>query len=124
MRETCKIHFNWVWACVVVYKYVIQFVVMELVLGQSFMVISSIGVLLYAKVAPLYNVLLEWLCCCLQVNYIVYKHFDRSLHVLIVAWALVPHWSYWHSCDVGLRALRHNCAHNANVITRESPGNN
>ena len=20
-------------------------------------------------------------CCCLQVNYIVYKHFDRSLHV-------------------------------------------
>ena len=46
MRETCKIHFNWVWACVVVYKYVIQFVVMELVLGQSFMVISSIGVLM------------------------------------------------------------------------------
>ena len=21
------------------------------------------------------------LCCCLHVNYIVYKHFDRSLHV-------------------------------------------
>ena len=27
------------------------------------------------------NVLWEWLCCCLQVNYIVYKHFDRSLHI-------------------------------------------
>ena len=21
-------------------------------------------------------------CCCLHVNYIVYKHFDRSLHVV------------------------------------------
>ena len=28
----------------------------------------------------------EWLCCCLQVNYIVYKHFDRSLHI----WLLDP----------------------------------
>ena len=28
----------------------------------------------------------EWLCCCLQVNYIVYKHFDRSLHI----WVLDP----------------------------------
>ena len=27
-----------------------------------------------------------WLCCCLQVNYIVYKHFDRSLHM----WVLDP----------------------------------
>ena len=25
-------------------------------------------------------------CCCLHVNYIVYKHFDRSLHV----WSLDP----------------------------------
>ena len=54
---------------------------MGLVLGQSLMVISSTGVLLHAKVSPLYNVLQEWLCGCLQVNYIVYKHFDRSLHV-------------------------------------------
>ena len=23
----------------------------------------------------------EWLCCCLHVNYIVYKHCDRSLHI-------------------------------------------
>ena len=22
------------------------------------------------------------------------------LHVLVVAWARVPHWSCWHSCDV------------------------
>ena len=28
----------------------------------------------------------EWLCCCLHVNYIVYKHFDRSLHI----WVLDP----------------------------------
>ena len=48
--------------------------------GQSLMVISNTGVLLYAKVSPLYNVLWECLCC-LQVKYIVYKHFDWSLHV-------------------------------------------
>ena len=51
--------------------------VMRLVLGQSLMVISTMGILLYAKVSLLYNVLWE----CLHVNYIVYKHFDRSLHV-------------------------------------------
>ena len=45
------------------------------------MVRSTTDILLYAKVSPLYNVLWEWLCCCLQVNYIVYKHFDRSLNV-------------------------------------------
>ena len=28
----------------------------------------------------------EWLCCCLHENYIVYKHFDRSLHI----WVLDP----------------------------------
>ena len=28
----------------------------------------------------------EWLCCYLHVNYIVYKHFDRSLHI----WVLNP----------------------------------
>ena len=55
--------------------------VMGLVLWQSSMVISNTGVLLYAKVSPLYNVLWEWLCCCLQVHYIVYKYFDRSLHI-------------------------------------------
>ena len=48
------------------------------------MVISIMGILLYAKVSPLYNVLWEWLCCCLQVNYIVYKHFDRSLHMRLL----------------------------------------
>ena len=50
------------------------------------MVISIMDILLYAKVSPLYNVLQEWLCCCLQVNYIVYKHFDRSMHI----WVLYP----------------------------------
>ena len=38
------------------------------------MVICSTGVLLYAKVCPLYNVLRE----CIVV---VYKTFDRSLHI-------------------------------------------
>ena len=47
---------------------------MRLVLGQSLIVLCSTGVLLYAKVCPLYNVL--WEC-----NVVVYKHFDRSLHV-------------------------------------------
>ena len=44
------------------------------------MVIFIMDILLYAKVSPLYNVLWEWLCC-LQVNYIVYKHFDILLHI-------------------------------------------
>ena len=48
--------------------------VMGLVLGQSLMLISTTGILLYAKVSLLYNVLWE----CIVV---VYKHFDRSLHV-------------------------------------------
>ena len=26
----------------------------------------------------------EWLCCYLHVNYIVYKHFDRSLHICVL----------------------------------------
>ena len=50
------------------------------------MVISTMGILLYAKVSSLYIVLWEWLCCCLQVSYIVYKHFDGSLHI----WVLDP----------------------------------
>ena len=50
------------------------------------MVISIMGIQLYAKVFPLYNVLREWFCCCLQANYIIYKHFDRSLHI----WVLDP----------------------------------
>ena len=50
------------------------------------MVISIMGIQLYVKVFPLYNVLREWLCCCLHANYIVYRHFDRSLHI----WVLDP----------------------------------
>ena len=35
------------------------------------MVVSTTGILLYAKyISPLYNVLQECLCCCLNVNYI------------------------------------------------------
>ena len=54
---------------VVVYKHVTQlyvlYIVMGLVLGQSLMVISTTGILLYAKVSPLYNVLWE----CIVVVY-------------------------------------------------------
>ena len=38
---------------------VVYVVVMGLVLGQSLMVISTTGIMLYAKVSPLYNVLWE-----------------------------------------------------------------
>ena len=48
----------------------------------------------------------------------------REQYVLVVAWARVPHWSCWHSCDVMPEGLRNNCANNSNVVTRESPGNN
>ena len=44
------------------------------------MVISGTGVLLYAKVSPLYNVLLECHCYCLHVNYNV-KHLNTWVHI-------------------------------------------
>ena len=52
---------------VVVYKHVTQLyvVVMGLVLGKSLMAISITGIMLYAKVSPLYNVLWE----CIVVVY-------------------------------------------------------
>ena len=65
---------------------VVNMLMMGLVLEPSLMVISIMGILLFAKVSPLYNVLWEWLCYCLQVNYIVYKHFNKSLHI----WILEP----------------------------------
>ena len=52
---------------VVVYKHVTQMyvVLMGLVLGQSLMVIFTTGIMVYAKVSPLYNVLWE----CIVVVY-------------------------------------------------------
>ena len=52
---------------VVVYKHVTQMYVVEmgLVLGQSLMVMSITGIMLYAKVSPLYNILWE----CIVVVY-------------------------------------------------------
>ena len=44
---------------------VVNMLVMGLVLGPSLMVISITGILLYAKVSPLYNVLWE----CIVVVY-------------------------------------------------------
>ena len=55
--------FNYLWVSVVFYKHVpqlyINMLVMGLVHGPSLMVISVMGVLLYAKVFPLYNALQE-----------------------------------------------------------------
>ena len=53
-------------------------IVMGLVLEQSLMVITITGIPLCAKV-PCYG---SVYCYCLHVNYIVYKHYDRSLHVV------------------------------------------
>ena len=53
---------------------VVNIEVMGLVFGQKLIVIPSTGVLLYAKVSSLYNVLLE---CRLQIN----KSFDKLLQV-------------------------------------------
>ena len=44
---------------------VVHVVVIGLLLGQSLMVIPTMSILLYAKVSPLYNVLLE----CIVVVY-------------------------------------------------------
>ena len=54
---------------VVVYKHtsVVYVVVMGLVFGQSLMVISSMGILLYAKISPHYNVL--WECIVVVYTY-------------------------------------------------------
>ena len=52
--------------CLQIYNLVVNMVVMGLVLGQSLMVVCSNGVLLYAKVCPLYNVLWEY-------NVVVYR---------------------------------------------------
>ena len=66
--------------CLKICNCIINVVVMGLVLGQSFMVISGTGVLL-CKGISLFNVLWECLCCYLHVSYIVYKYFDKSLHI-------------------------------------------
>ena len=53
-----------------------------LVLGQSLMVISTTGILLYSKVSLLYNVL--WDCIFVvytQTTLFTLFTFDRSLHV-------------------------------------------
>ena len=51
--------------CLKACKSVVYMLVMGLVLGQSLMVISTMGILLYVKVSPLYNVLWE----CIVVVY-------------------------------------------------------
>ena len=89
--------------CLKICNSVVNIVVMRLVLGQSLIIISNTDVLLYAKVSPPYIVLWEWFCCCLQVHYIVYKHFDRSLHMgslsptCVQNFRPVPLTRYWDS---------------------------
>ena len=58
-------HVKDVCCCLQTCNSVVYVVVMGLVLGQSLMVISTMGSLLYAKVSPLYNVLWE----CIVVVY-------------------------------------------------------
>ena len=74
-RETWKEQLR---VCVVVYKHyllVVDIVVMGLVLGQSLIVISTTGILLFAKVCPLYNVLWE----CIFVVYTLTTLFKNTL---------------------------------------------
>ena len=52
--------------CLQTYNVDVSMVVMGLVLGQSLMVISTTGILLYAKVCHFYNVF--WEC-----NVVVYR---------------------------------------------------
>ena len=52
--------------CLQTFNSVVNMLVMWLVLGQSLMVISTTGILLYAKVSPVYNVLRECHCYCLH----------------------------------------------------------
>ena len=66
LRETCKRYLAMgVCCCLKACNLVLNILVIELVLGPSFMVISNVGVLLYAKLSPLYNVLRE----CIVVVY-------------------------------------------------------
>ena len=58
-------HVKDVCCCLQTCNSVVYVVVMGLVLGQSLMLISTTGSLLYAKVSPLYNVLWE----CIVVVY-------------------------------------------------------
>ena len=63
---------------------VLNILVMGLVLGPSFMVISIMGVLLYAKVSPLYNVLLE----CIIVVY-MYSTVLQTFEHISAQWVIL-----------------------------------
>ena len=54
-------HVKDVCCCLQIRNSHVYVVVMGLVLGQTLMVISTTGIMLYAKVSPLYNVLWEWI---------------------------------------------------------------
>ena len=67
-------HVKDVCCCLQTCNSVVCVVVMGLVLGQSLMVISTTGILLYSKVSPLYDMGVH--CCCVHIKYVVYKHFN------------------------------------------------
>ena len=66
---------------------IVYVLVMGLVLGQSLMIISTVGILLYAKVSPLYNVLWE----CIVVVYTLSTLFTNVLagHCTLSHWTLL-----------------------------------
>ena len=72
---------------------------MGLVLGQSWMVISTTGIMLYAKVSPLYNVLWQ----CIVVVYTKSTLFTNILadHYISDHWTLLRYKiSDLHICTV------------------------
>ena len=64
---------------------VVYVVMMGLVLGQSWMFISTTGIMLYAKVSPLYNVL----CQCNVVVYMLNTLFTN----ILAGHCTLSHWS-------------------------------
>ena len=58
---------------------VVNVLVMGLVLGQRLMLISSTGILLYAKVCPLYNVLWEFIVVVYMLT--AFEHMSTLLAV-------------------------------------------
>ena len=61
---------------------VVNVLVMGLVLGQSLMVISTTGILLYAKVSPLYNVIRVSLMVISETDIMLYAKVSPLYNVL------------------------------------------
>ena len=68
--------------CLQTCNLVVNLLVMGLVLGKSLMVISTTSTypVICKSISPL-QCIMGVHRCCLHVKYIVYKHFDRLLHI-------------------------------------------